>query len=107
VTREALRCVQGECEAVSSKLDAEKSAKIELEHHKGKLQMVLKEATSKLEADLSSVRVQIGAESKVMQKLQQHAGKMCEQLEFVKGSIVAAADIRSHLDRYLDNLQVR
>ena len=99
--------MEGECEAVSSKLDAEKSAKIELEHHKGKLQMVLKEATSKLEADLSSVRVQIGAESKVMQKLQQHAGKMCEQLEFVKGSIVAAADIRSHLDRYLDNLQVR
>lgn len=41
-----------------------------------------------------------------MHKLQQHAGKMSEQLEFVKGSIVAAADIRSHLDRYLDNLQV-
>ena len=55
----------------------------------------------------SSVRVQIGAESKVMHKLQQHAGKMSEQLEFVKGSIVAAADIRSHLERYLDNLQVR
>ena len=32
---------------------------------------------------------------------------MSEQLEFVKGSIVAAADIRSHLDRYLDNLQAK
>jgi hypothetical protein len=53
------------------------------------------------------VRVQIGAESKVMHKLQQHAAKMSEQLEFVKGSIVAAADIRSHLDRYLDNLHAK
>ena len=35
-----------------------------------------------------------------MQKLQQHSGKMQEQLEFVKGSIVAAADIRQHLDRF-------
>ena len=48
------------------------------------LQVVLKEATGKLEADLGNVRVQIGAESKVMEKLQQHAGKMSEQLEFVK-----------------------
>ena len=39
---------------MSSKLEAEKSAKSELEYHKEKLQMVLKEATSKLEADLRS-----------------------------------------------------
>ena len=30
----------------------------------------------------------------VMQKLQQHSGKMQEQLEFVKGFIVAAAVYR-------------
>jgi len=48
------RDMQGELEAVSSKLEAEKSAKSELEYHKEKLQMVLKEATSKLEADLRS-----------------------------------------------------
>jgi len=46
--------MQGELEAVSSKLEAEKSAKSELEYHKEKLQLVLKEATSKLEADLRS-----------------------------------------------------
>lgn len=66
-----------------------------------KLQAVLKEAVAKLEGDLSSVKVQIGAETKVMQKLQQHAGKMNEQLEFVKGSMVAASDIRSAAARSL------
>lgn len=30
---------------------------------------------------------------------------MLEQMEFVKGSIVAANDIRTHLERYLENLQ--
>lgn len=42
-----------------------------------------------------------------MQKLQQHAGKMNEQLEFVKGSVVAASDIRTHLDKYIDNLYAK
>lgn len=49
--------LEGELDAVTNKLDGEKLAKKELEAHKIKLQSVLKEAVTKLEADLSAVKV--------------------------------------------------
>lgn len=90
--------LQGELDTVRSKLSAEREALSELESHKESLQQVLLETTGKVEADLSVVRVQLDTENKLVAKMQQYTASLAQQLEFVKGSLVAAGDVREHLE---------